>query len=44
MVKTSSLNIAADAFVFFGATGDLVYKKVFPALQNMVRTGYLTSP
>ena len=26
----------SDAFVFFGATGDLAYKKVFPALQAMV--------
>ncbi|NCT68394.1 MAG: glucose-6-phosphate dehydrogenase [Rhodanobacteraceae bacterium] len=28
---------AADAFVFFGATGDLAHKKIFPALQAMVR-------
>jgi glucose-6-phosphate 1-dehydrogenase len=26
----------ADAFVFFGATGDLAYKKIFPALHAMV--------
>ncbi len=26
----------ADAFVFFGATGDLAYKKIFPALQAMI--------
>jgi len=26
----------SDAFVFFGASGDLAYKKVFPALQAMV--------
>ena len=26
----------SDAFVFFGATGDLAYKKIFPALQSMV--------
>jgi len=44
MAKTSSPNIAADAFVFFGATGDLAYKKVFPALQNMVRSGVLNVP
>jgi glucose-6-phosphate 1-dehydrogenase len=31
----------ADAFVFFGATGDLAYKKIFPALQAMVRRGRL---
>jgi glucose-6-phosphate 1-dehydrogenase len=28
--------MAADALVFFGATGDLAYKKIFPALQAMV--------
>jgi glucose-6-phosphate 1-dehydrogenase len=28
---------AADAFVFFGATGDLAYKQIFPALQQMIR-------
>jgi glucose-6-phosphate 1-dehydrogenase len=27
----------ADAFVFFGATGDLAYKQIFPALQQMIR-------
>ena len=26
----------SDAFVFFGATGDLAYKKIFPALYAMV--------
>ncbi|MGC3996637.1 MAG: glucose-6-phosphate dehydrogenase [Anaeromyxobacter sp.] len=34
----------ADALVFFGATGDLAFRKVFPALQAMVRTGALTVP
>src|SRR5262245_56915255 len=34
----------SDAFVFFGATGDLAYKKIFPALQNMVRRGHLDVP
>lgn len=34
----------SDAFVFFGATGDLAYKKIFPALHNMVRHGTLTVP
>jgi len=33
-----------DALVFFGATGDLVYKKVFPALQAMARRGKLEVP
>ena len=27
----------SDALVFFGATGDLAYKKIFPALQSLVR-------
>src|SRR5262245_5625713 len=31
----------SDAFVFFGATGDLAYKKVFPALASLVRRGHL---
>ncbi|MCM2269031.1 MAG: glucose-6-phosphate dehydrogenase [Thermoanaerobaculia bacterium] len=34
----------ADAFVFFGATGDLAYRKIFPALQRLVRRGKLTVP
>jgi glucose-6-phosphate 1-dehydrogenase len=33
-----------DALVFFGATGDLAYKKIFPALQGMVRRGQLSVP
>src|SRR5580698_8701391 len=32
-------NVQSDAFVFFGATGDLAYKKIFPALYAMVRRG-----
>src|SRR5437773_689291 len=34
----------SDALVFFGATGDLAYKKIFPALQAMVRRGQLDMP
>jgi len=34
----------SDALVFFGATGDLAFKKIFPALQNMVRRGTLSGP
>ncbi|HEY4901287.1 MAG TPA: glucose-6-phosphate dehydrogenase, partial [Terriglobales bacterium] len=34
----------SDAFVFFGATGDLAHKKIFPALQNMVKQGSLQVP
>ena len=35
---------SADALVFFGASGDLAYKKIFPALQAMVRAGRLDIP
>jgi glucose-6-phosphate 1-dehydrogenase len=34
----------ADAFVFFGASGDLASKKIFPALQAMTRRGHLDMP
>jgi glucose-6-phosphate 1-dehydrogenase len=34
----------SDALVFFGATGDLAYKKIFPALQAMARRGVLDFP
>ena len=34
----------SDALVFFGATGDLAYKKVFPALQALVKRGHLNVP
>jgi glucose-6-phosphate 1-dehydrogenase len=34
----------SDALVFFGATGDLAYKKIFPALQAMIRRGNLDAP
>jgi glucose-6-phosphate 1-dehydrogenase len=40
-VRTDSMS---DAFVFLGATGDLAYKKIFPALHNMVRHGTLKVP
>ena len=34
----------SDALVFFGATGDLAYKKIFPALQAMAKRGHLSVP
>ena len=34
----------SDALVFFGATGDLAYKKIFPALQALIRSGTLDMP
>jgi glucose-6-phosphate 1-dehydrogenase len=37
-------NAHSDTLVFFGATGDLAYKKIFPALQAMVKRGTLNVP
>jgi glucose-6-phosphate 1-dehydrogenase len=34
----------SDALVFFGATGDLAYKQIFPALQALKRRGHLNVP
>src|SRR4051812_12923054 len=43
--EDKAMNVSyADALVFFGATGDLAYKKIFPALQAMVRRGHLNVP
>jgi glucose-6-phosphate 1-dehydrogenase len=41
------MNVAtahSDALVFFGATGDLAYKQIFPALQALIRRGHLDVP
>ena len=37
-------DVHADAFVFFGAGGDLAYQQIFPALQALVRRGSLRGP
>jgi glucose-6-phosphate 1-dehydrogenase len=37
-------DVRSDALVFFGATGDLAYKKIFPALQAMAKRGHLDVP
>ncbi len=37
-------NSHSDALVFFGATGDLAYKKIFPSLQAMIKRGHLNVP
>lgn len=37
-------NLNSDAFVFFGATGDLAYKQIFPALQAMIKRGHFDMP
>ena len=34
----------SDALVFFGATGDLAHKKIFPSLQAMIKRGHLNVP
>jgi glucose-6-phosphate 1-dehydrogenase len=34
----------SDALVFFGATGDLAFKKIFPALQLMITHHHLDAP
>jgi glucose-6-phosphate 1-dehydrogenase len=36
--------VQCDTLVFFGATGDLAYKKIFPALQAMIKRGSLNVP
>jgi len=41
---SQSAPIPSDALVFFGATGDLAYKKIFPALQGLARRGRLELP
>src|SRR5262245_61388442 len=37
-------NLRSDALVFFGATGDLAYKKIFPSLHAMAKRGHLNVP
>jgi glucose-6-phosphate 1-dehydrogenase len=37
-------NLKSDALVFFGATGDLAHKKIFPALYAMAKRGMLDVP
>src|SRR6202522_2965779 len=38
------MDFQSDAFVFFGATGDLAYKQIFPSLQRLVRDEGLNIP
>lgn len=37
-------NEMCDAFVFFGATGDLAYKQIFPSLQKLIKDGGFNLP
>ena len=41
---TTAAAVRSDALVFFGATGDLAYKKIFPSLQAMIKRGHLDVP
>ena len=43
MNRTSS-DVPSDAIVFFGATGDLAYKQIFPALFGLVRDEGMAVP
>jgi len=43
-LPSSEAAIPSDALVFFGATGDLAYKKIFPALQAMIIRSNLKIP
>jgi glucose-6-phosphate 1-dehydrogenase len=36
--------VRSDALVILGITGDLAFKKIFPALQAMIRRGTLDAP
>jgi len=44
MDEASSTLPYSDAVVFFGATGDLAYKQIFPSLQKLAKRGKLTGP
>src|SRR5579872_2258362 len=37
-------DVTSDALVFFGATGDLAHKQIFPALQRLAKRGELNMP
>ncbi len=43
-MSTSNNHESSDALVFFGATGDLAHKKVFPAIQYLIQHGNLDVP
>ena len=44
MNKTNGRTALSDALVLFGVTGDLVHKKIFPALYAMAKRGVLNVP
>jgi glucose-6-phosphate 1-dehydrogenase len=42
--KEQRVAVKSDAFVFFGATGDLAYKQIFPALQALIQNEQFDLP
>ena len=44
MTEAASDTLSSDALVFFGATGDLAYKQIFPALYGLMRDEGLDIP
>ena len=44
MQEINNSTAPSDALVLFGATGDLAYKKIFPALYALVKQGFLNVP
>ena len=44
MIANTNEQVKSDALVFFGATGDLAYKKIFPALQSAIKHRSLDVP
>src|SRR5262245_35846715 len=44
MPQQTAHSETSDALVIFGITGDLAFKKIIPALQNLVRRGRLNMP
>jgi glucose-6-phosphate 1-dehydrogenase len=44
LTTTTTASSPSDALVFFGATGDLAHKKIYPALQALTRDGELDMP
>ena len=42
--ESSMYESNSDALVFYGATGDLAYKKIFPSLHAMAKRGHLNVP
>ena len=42
--RPSDVTVPFGCLCFLGATGDLAYKKIFPALQAMIRHGELDMP